>query len=179
MAKYQRFEDLPVWQEAARLYNAVLDLLEEPGVPLTPGFRNQLDRASLSVSNNIAEGFERSTTNELLSFIAIARGSSGEVRSMMAVVKERPKLKRYLAELRRIRGLAESCARQLTGWAGAVDKLPFEGRRHIPEREREQREVEQKARHFRLNFLRNLKVEHPLYDSAEARAARGEAMERV
>ena len=87
MAKYQRFEDLPVWQEAARLYNTVLDLLETTGLPLSPGFRNQLDRASLSVSNNIAEGFERSTTAELLSFIAIARGSAGEVRSMMAVVK--------------------------------------------------------------------------------------------
>ncbi|MEJ0088932.1 MAG: four helix bundle protein [Limisphaerales bacterium] len=47
------------------LYNRVLDLLEEPRVPLTPGFRNQLDRAALSISNNIAEGFERVTTNEL------------------------------------------------------------------------------------------------------------------
>ncbi len=75
MSKYTKFEELPVWKEAARLYNRVLDLLEEPGVPLTPGFRNQLDRAALSVSNNIAEGFERVTTNELLSFLAIARGS--------------------------------------------------------------------------------------------------------
>jgi hypothetical protein len=73
MAKYQKFEDLPVWQEGARLYNRVLDLLEEPNVPLTPGFRNQLDRAALSVSNNVAEGFERVTTNELNAFLAIAR----------------------------------------------------------------------------------------------------------
>src|SRR5262245_28260765 len=78
MAKYERFEELPVWQEAARLYNAVLDLLEKPGAVLSPGFRNQLDRAALSVSNNIAEGFERSTKAELLAFIAIARGSAGE-----------------------------------------------------------------------------------------------------
>jgi hypothetical protein len=41
MAKYQQFEDLPVWQEAKRLYNVVLDLLEAPNVPLTPAFRNQ------------------------------------------------------------------------------------------------------------------------------------------
>src|SRR5438876_5702562 len=99
MAKYKQFEELPVWQEAARLYNAVLDLLEEANVPLTPGFRNQLDRAALSVSNNIAEGFERSTTNELLSFIAISRGSAGEVRSMMVLVEDRPKLKRHVAAL--------------------------------------------------------------------------------
>ena len=174
MAKYQHFEDLPVWQEAARLYNVVLDLLEEPGVPLTPGFRNQLDRAALSISNNVAEGFERSTTSELLSFIAIARGSSGEVRSMMAVVKDRPKLKRYIAALQRIRTLAESCARQLTGWAGAVDKLPFEGRRHLPQQQRTQREGEEKARDYRLRFLQSLKPSHPLYNSSEARAARGE-----
>src|SRR3989442_14518116 len=151
MAKYQHFEELPVWQEAARLYNAVLDLLEEPAVPLTPGFRNQLDRASLSISNNVAEGFERSTTKELLSFIAIARGSSGEVRSMMAVVKDRPRLKRYVAALQDIRALAESCARQLTGWAGSIDKFPFEGRRHLPEKERAARAVTQKSRDLRLN----------------------------
>jgi four helix bundle protein len=177
MAKYERFEELPVWQEAARLYNTVLDLLEEPGVPLTSGFRNQLDRASLSISNNVAEGFERSTTSELLSFIAIARGSSGEVRSMMAVVKDRPKLKCYLSALQRIRSLAESCARQLTGWAGAVDKLPFEGKRHMPQQQRSQRESARKADEYRLRFLKSITPDHPLYNSPDARAARGEAVE--
>ena len=177
MAKYQHFEELPVWQEAARLYNVTLDLLEEPGAPLSAGFRNQLDRAALSVSNNIAEGFERATTKKLLSFIAIARGSAGEVRSMMAVVKDRPKLRRHLAALQTIRALAESCARQLTGWSGAIGKLPFEGQRQLPEKERSRRETTQKAKDFRLNFLKNLKPEHPLYHSSEARAARGESME--
>ena len=177
MAKYQRFEDLPVWQEAARLYNAVLELLEQPNLPLTPGFRNQLDRAALSVSNNIAAGFERSTTDELLSFIATARGSSGEVRSMIAVVKDRPKLKCCAAPLQKIRALAESCARQLTGWAGAVDRLPSDGRRHLQEPQRRSREAAQKARDFRLTFLKNLKPSHPLYPSTEARAARGEAVD--
>lgn len=174
MAKYEHFEELPVWQEAKRLYNVVLDLLEEPGVPLTPGFRNQLDRAALSVSNNIAEGFERATTNELQAFIAIARGSAGEVRSMMAVVHDRPKLRPIVRQLQQIRTLAESCARQLTGWSGSIEKLPFEGRRHLPEKERTTRAVSQKAKDFRLNFLRGLKPGHPLYPSPEARAARGE-----
>jgi four helix bundle protein len=173
MAKYERFEDLPVWQEAARLYNAVLDLLETPGVPLSPGFRNQLDRAALSVSNNVAEGFERSTKAELLSFIAIARGSAGEVRSMMAVVAERPKLKAHAKELRGIRAMAESCCRQLTGWERSVQRLPFDGPRHLPEKERRSRAEEKKVTDFRLDFLRGLKPEHPLYNTPEARAARG------
>ena len=174
MAKYQRFEELPVWQEAARLYNVVLDLLEESGTAFSAGFRNQLDRAALSVSNNIAEGVERSTTAELLAFIAIARGSAGEVRSMMAVVKDRPKLKPHAAALQRIPALAESSARQLTGWAGAVDMLPFEGKRHLPERERKARETAGKGKLFRLNFLKSLQPNHPLYATSEARAARGE-----
>ena len=112
MPKYEKFEDLPVWQEAARLYNHVLDLLEEPAPPFTSSFRHQLDRAALSVSNNIAEGFERVTTNELLAFLAIARGSAGEVRSMMAVVMNRPKLKPIARRLLEIRTLSESCTKQ-------------------------------------------------------------------
>ena len=176
MPKYEKFEDLPVWQEAARLYNKVLDLLEEPNVPLTPGYRNQLDRAALSVSNNIAEGFERVTTNELLAFLGIARGSSGEVRSMMAVVKDRPKLRPIVQRLQEIRALAESCARQLTAWTGCIDASPVQGKRHLDAKTKEARERTDKARSFRLGFLRNLKPAHPLYNSDEARAARGQSV---
>ena len=167
-------KELPVWQEAARLYHRVMDLLEEPNVPLTPGFRNQLDRAALSVSNNIAEGFERVTTNELNMFLAIARGSAGEVRSMMAVVKDRPKLKPSLRHLQEIRAMAESCAKQLTAWTASIEDSPVQGKRHLTGVVKQQRETAQKAKDFRLNFLRNLKPEHPLYKSSEARAARGE-----
>ncbi|MBI3849910.1 MAG: four helix bundle protein [Verrucomicrobia bacterium] len=177
MPKYLKFEDLPVWQEAARLYNRVLDLLEEPDVPLTPGFRNQLDRAALSVSNNIAEGFERVTTNELNMFLAIARGSAGEVRSMMAVVKDRPKLKPIVRRLHEIRSLAESCARQLTAWTASIDRSPVQGKRHLTGEVKERRETAQKAKDFRLNFLRNLRPDHPLFNSPESRAARGEPVE--
>ena len=177
MAKYQKFEDLPVWREAARLYNRVLDLLEEPHVPFTAGFRNQLDRAALSVSNNIAEGFERVTTNELNAFLAIARGSAGEVRSMMAVVKDRPKLKSILRQLQEIRALAESCAKQLTAWTASIENSPVQGKRHLTGEIKERREAATKARDFRTGFLRNLKPEHPLYTSPEAREARGEPEE--
>jgi four helix bundle protein len=176
MPKYKSFEELPVWQEAARLYNRVLALLEEPNLPLSPGFRNQLDRASLSISNNVAEGFERATTKELLSFLAIARGSGGEVRSMTAVVKDRPKLRRFAGHLNEIRELAESCARQLTAWTTSIEASPVQGKRHLDERGRKARQAEQVARDYRLRFLRSLKPEHPLYKTDEARAARGETV---
>jgi four helix bundle protein len=52
--------------------------------------RDQLERAALSVSNNIAEGFERGTTQELLTFIYISQGSAGEVRSMLCFLERQP-----------------------------------------------------------------------------------------
>jgi four helix bundle protein len=177
MAKYERFEDLPVWQEAARLYNAVLDLFEMSGVPLSPGFRNQLDRAALSVSNNIAEGFERSTTKELQSFIAIARGSAGEVRSMIAVVRDRAALRKFGAALDRIRSLAESCSRQLTSWSGSLEKLSFTGQRRMPGKTKSTRDAAKKVTDFRQKFLANLKPDHPLYHTPEAEVARNKPPE--
>lgn len=178
MPKYQKFEDLPVWQEAARLYNATLDLLEKPKLPLSAGFRNQLDRAALSVSNNVAKGFERVTTAELLQFLGIARGSAGEVRSMMAVVALRPALRSATTDFARIRVLAESCARQLTAWSESLEASPVQGKRHQTPQVKQHREAAAKAAAFRQNFLRNLKPEHPLYTSPEARAARGEGDQR-
>jgi four helix bundle protein len=128
MPKYQRFEDLPVWQEAARLYNQVLDLLEGPGAALTPGFRNQLDRAALSLASKVAESYDRFGAVERLTAIALARSSAAEVRSMLAVVQDRPKLKPCVGAFQGIAVLAESCARQLSGWAASIEKAPTQGR---------------------------------------------------
>jgi four helix bundle protein len=136
MAKHTRFEEVPVCQEAARLYNIVLDLLEEPHSPLSWGFRNQLDRAALSISNNIAEGFERMSTKELVGFLGIARASAGEVRSMISTVHQRRKLAILREQLLLIRESGESCARQITAWIGSIEKSPVKGKRYpqsIPE----------------------------------------------
>jgi four helix bundle protein len=80
--QYKRFEDLPVWQEAVELARSMYEFTALDPFRRHPGLRDQLERAALSISNNIAEGFERGTTNELLAFLYVARGSAGEVRSM-------------------------------------------------------------------------------------------------
>jgi four helix bundle protein len=174
MPKYQHFEETPAWQEAARLYNLVLDLLDTHGSRFSSGFRNQLDRAALSVSNNIAEGFDRRTTAELEQFLGTARGSASEVRSMCLVVQRRPGLAPAAAPLRGIIASAESCARQLTAWMASVAAGPVQGQRTLTSEMREQRRVKQVAADYRVRFLRGLKPDHPLYHSPEARAARGE-----
>jgi four helix bundle protein len=92
MPTYQRFEDLPVWRVAAQLYEKCDDFLARTSSHISYSFRNQLERAVLSVSNNIAEGFERGSTNELLQFLYIARGSAGEVRSMLVLLSRLQRL---------------------------------------------------------------------------------------
>jgi four helix bundle protein len=121
MPKYQRFEDLPAWQEAAQLYEAVLDVVEGPTVPFTAAFRNQLERAALATMSQIAEGFERPSRDDLLQFLREARGAAGEVRSMLAVIVHRPKTKPIQPAIERIRGLADSCARQIGAWIRSVE----------------------------------------------------------
>jgi four helix bundle protein len=122
MAIYQRFEDLPVWQEAARLYNSALDLLQSQKLLLGPGWRFQFERAALSVSNNISDGFERLTSNELRNFLVIARCSAGEIRSMVGVVVSQREMQPHVSQLQGIRTTAESCARQLGAWLQTIDR---------------------------------------------------------
>lgn len=175
MARYARFEDLPAWQEAGRLYGAVLDVLEESECPFSSTFRNQLERAALSISNNIAEGYERTSTGELLQFLNIARGSAGEVRSMLAVVMERPRVRPMRERLERIRGMAHSCGKQLMAWAKSVEGGPVQGKRHLDAAGQERRRYIEARTQFRKMFLLSLRPDHPLYGTEEAREAREEA----
>ncbi len=175
MASYECFEDLPVWQEAARLYNRVLDLMAAHAALFSPGYRGQIDRAALSVSNNIAEGFERMTTAELLTFIEISRGSAGETKSMIAIVIARPEMAPARPLMQEIRDCADSCVRQMTGWIASIEGGSVQGKRHLTGPQKLERKSRESARSFRSEWLNSLKPEHPLYASPEARIARGEA----
>ena len=81
--KYSTFEELPVWNAAIPFALKVFELTEKADFRGLGDTKNQLERASLSISNNIAEGFERGTTMEIINFLYIARGSAGESRSML------------------------------------------------------------------------------------------------
>lgn len=121
MPKYQKFEDLPVWQEASQLYEAVLDLVEGPNVPFTATFKNQLERAALATASQIADGFEHSSREDLLCLLRDGRSAAVEVRSMLAIIARRTKSKPVQPALERIRGLADSCARQIGAWIRSVE----------------------------------------------------------
>src|SRR5436309_15525623 len=114
---YQRFEDLPVWNFAIDLALRIYEFTAGPEFNGRYSIKNQLERAALSVSNNIAEGFERGTNKELLSFLYISRGSAGEVRSMLCLLERMPVFRTLKPEIGLLKSKGESCSRQLKAWA--------------------------------------------------------------
>lgn len=78
--KIQKFEDIIAWQRAQD--HAVL-IYEQFKELRDYSFKNQICKAVVSVSNNIAEGFDRQSNKELSRFLYIALGSASEVKSMI------------------------------------------------------------------------------------------------
>ena len=145
---YARFEDIPAWQEAIRLAEGVYDMTESKKWPGSRSLQDQLERAALSVSNNIAEGFERGTTNELLAFIYIARGSAGEVRSMLCFLERRKALSDFKSQISNLKSNAESCSRQLRGWADYLQNSEIKGQRHLNDKSRRHYDAGKKTGEF-------------------------------
>lgn len=162
---YDRFEDLPVWKAAMQLGDAAADLLEHPYFRLRRGLASQLDRAAVSVSNNIAEGFERGTTASLISFIAIAKGSTGEVRSMLhglakrAATPDSP-IQDSKSKIQDLIRQSESISRQLQGWLEYLKNTDLKGSRYVTNQSREQ-DAKAKRRDALLEQLRALTPKLP------------------
>ncbi len=85
MSNISRFEDLMIWQNSktfvVNIYNSVKSTND-------PGFRDQIQHASLSIINNIAEGSERGSNADFIQFLYYSKASCGEVRSMLYIAKE-------------------------------------------------------------------------------------------
>jgi four helix bundle protein len=79
------FRDLVVWQRAIEMTVAVYKLTASFPVSERFGLTNQLNRASVSVASNIAEGYGRTTRGEYILFLGHARGSTFEVQTQLAI----------------------------------------------------------------------------------------------
>jgi four helix bundle protein len=77
------FEDLEAWQQARQLVNGVYRRTREGALSKDCGLSSQTQRAAVSIMSNVAEGFARHHLQEKLQFYNIARGSAGELRSLL------------------------------------------------------------------------------------------------
>ena len=85
MGVIQNFEDIQSWQLARTLTKDIYTISSQGDFGRDYGLRGQICRAAVSISSNIAEGFERSSKKDFVNFLSIARGSAGEVRSQLYV----------------------------------------------------------------------------------------------
>jgi four helix bundle protein len=109
--KIDRFEDIIAWQKSKQLAVNIYSLFSECK---DYSFRDQIQRAAVSIMNNIAEGFERKTNNEFKQFLYIAKGSCGEVRSMLILASELNKISKD--EFSNQHNLSEEISKLLSGF---------------------------------------------------------------
>lgn len=88
MAVYRKFEDLPVWKLAKSLAIQIYEITKKGKFQKDYALVNQIRRAAISISSNIAEGFERGSKKEFVQFLYIAKGSLGEVRTQLQISYE-------------------------------------------------------------------------------------------
>lgn len=136
MATYKRFEDLPAWNAATDLAVAVFRLTEAQSFRFKGDLVNQLRRAALSVANNVAEGFERGSTQELINFLYIARGSAGEVRSMLRFSIRLGEMNDQDERINDLIAKYESLSRQLRAWLESLQNTDIQGQRHLNDQSR-------------------------------------------
>jgi len=82
MPKFERFEDIPIWQDSRVLVKEIYAVTRIGDDSKDFGLRDQIQRALVSIMTNVAEGFERRSTTEFIQFLNYAKASAGEVRSL-------------------------------------------------------------------------------------------------
>ena len=81
----RNFENLFIWQESRTLIFSIYRIMENSK---DYGFKDQIQRAAVSIMNNIAEGFESGSDAKFVNFLNISRGSCAEVRSMLYLCED-------------------------------------------------------------------------------------------
>jgi len=112
MATIQRFEDLVMFKKARELTKAIYKSFASCK---DYGFRDQIQRASVSVVSNIAEGFESGTKQEFLNYLYIAKASAGEVRAQLYVAHDIGYVN--IETFKHLNMCAEECSRLIASFA--------------------------------------------------------------
>jgi len=128
MATVARFEDLDVWQKARALVNEVYALTRDGSFGRDFALRDQIRRAAVSVTANIAEGFERGGDREFHQFLAVAKGSCGEVRSHLWSALDQG----YVTQVQHgeMRKRAEEVGRMIAGLMRHLRRSPLRGSKY-------------------------------------------------
>ena len=116
--KVECFEDLFIWQKAVEFAKDIYVVTEKFGLKTDFGLKGQMRDSAVSISANIAEGFERRSRKEYLNFLNISKGSAGEIRSFLFVAFQVGYINQ--AELEDLRSKARFLSGSITNHAKTI-----------------------------------------------------------
>jgi len=128
MPTIKKVEDIEAWKKARELTRAVYNCSKIEPFSKDFALRDQMRRAAVSVMSNIAEGFERGGTKEFVQFLAIAKGSAGEVEAQLFVALDQ----KYISdgEFARLRDRAISTKRLIGGLMSYLRQSGMKGEKY-------------------------------------------------
>ncbi len=115
MATIEKFEDLVCWKKSRELTREVYGAFRNCR---DLGFKDQIQRAAVSVMSNIAEGFESGSTSGFVNYLYIAKASAGEVRAQLYAALDIGYLN--IETFKRLNGLATECSKLVSSFASKV-----------------------------------------------------------
>lgn len=125
MATWKTFEDIEVWQRARQLSQQVFALTLQGAFSRDYGLRDQINRASGSIMDNIAEGFERGGKKEFINFLSYAKGSSGEVKSQLFRALDREYIEKSIFE--KLYKETDELGKMIAGLMNYLNKSEYQG----------------------------------------------------
>ena len=128
MARIEQFEDLVSWQKGRELTQTVYRASRSGEFGKDFALRDQIRRACISVTSNIAEGFERGGDKEFMQFLSQAKGSCGEVRSQLYVALDEAYISD--AEFKKLKDLAVETSRAIAGMMGYLKSSELRGSKY-------------------------------------------------
>ena len=122
MPTITRFEDIEAWKSTRELTRMVYGLTEQGQFAKDFGLKNQIQRASVSVMSNIAEGFESRTQAQFLEYLGRAKASAGEVRCQLYIALDLEYLTQE--QFQQVFDLADKSSRQIARFMDYLETHP-------------------------------------------------------
>jgi four helix bundle protein len=132
MASVRSFEDLEVWKRARLFSNRIYELTQEGSFVKDYSLKDQINKSSGSVMDNIAEGFERGGNREFVTFLSYSKGSVGETRSQLYRAFDRKHIPEIM--FMELREEALAIGKMISGLMSYLQKSELKGSKfHEPE----------------------------------------------
>ena len=127
MGKIQKFEDILAWQKARELTREVYAHSKTGAFAKDFGLKDQIQRASVSIMGNVAEGYDRGGDKEFIQFLSVSKGSCGEVKSHLYVALDQQYINPI--QFNQLYNSADEVGRLLAGFMAYLKQSDLRGRK--------------------------------------------------